>query len=105
MNVGESPAATLDRWTDSPSPPDPRPARLFESIKFFATDRGSAGFTAEEFRSHVGWNQISPHVINAALGNLVSRGVLVAISREASKHREANGRWVSRFVLADPEVP
>ncbi len=103
MSSGESPAGTLDRWMDSPLPPDPRPGRLFDSIRYFAASQGSAGFTAEEFRARVGWNDVSPHVVSAAVGNLVSRGILVAVSREASKHPAANGRWVSRFVLADPQ--
>ncbi|HZY71276.1 MAG TPA: hypothetical protein VFF67_09925 [Thermoplasmata archaeon] len=89
---------TLDRWS---ADPDFQPAelpRLTDSILTFARTRGTLGFTAEEFRSGHGGD---PHVVAAAIGSLRSHGQLWILRREPSQHREAKGRWVSRFVPRD----
>ena len=101
MSAGNPAAATLDRWLESPNALDPRVERLTDSIRSYAARQGLNGFTAEEIRANVWSNEVSSHVVAAAIGSLVSRGILVASSREASKHPEAKGRWVSRFVLAE----
>ncbi|HZY71329.1 MAG TPA: hypothetical protein VFF67_10190 [Thermoplasmata archaeon] len=94
-------SATLDRWSGAP---DFQPAewpRLTDAILTFARTRGRLGFTAEEFRTGHGGD---PHVVAAAIGSLRSRGMLWILNREPSQHREAKGRWVSRFVLAEVRV-
>lgn len=94
-------ASTLDRWIPGDAASGTSRA-LADSVLEFAIAQGPAGFTAEEFRSYLGWTSVSPHLIAAAIGMLRSHGKLWILQRERSRHREAKGRWVSRFVAPSP---
>lgn len=61
---------------------------------------GERGFTGEELAAYLGRETFRPNTLGAVLGNLCANGVIKAVSRERSRHPEARGRSVYRFVLS-----
>lgn len=73
--------------------------RLRSAAIAFARGAGEQGFTAEELAAYLGRDTFRPNALGAVMGNLCANGILKAISRERSRHREAHGRSVYRFAF------
>ena len=79
--------------------------RLRSAAVTFAVGAGDRGFTAEEVAAYLGRGTFRPNTLGAVICNLCRNGQITAIGRERSRHPEAHGRSVYRFVLASRQRP